>query len=92
MANEVRLIGCRSCDSKNCSGCNLVTLMDGSKSIVATPESLRPKGRCKFCEDLDWMQDIVCYVPHDNGNSTDIPVKYCPNCGAKMEGGSNETT
>ena len=57
MENEVRLIECRSCDCKNCSGCNVFTLanmlhngdfdclMDEHKSIAFTPESLRPKGR-----------------------------------------------
>ena len=49
------------------------------------PEELRPKGRCKFCEDLDWMYDVVCYIPNENGSETDIPVNFCPNCGAKME-------
>ena len=46
----------------------------------------RRKGRCKFCEDLDRMCEVVCYLPNDNGGATDISLKYCPNCGAKMEG------
>ena len=72
MANEVRLIECRSCDCKNCNGCNLFTLaemlhnrdfdclMDEHKSIAFTPESLRPKGRweihCRSTYD-SWTQE-----------------------------------
>lgn len=92
MANEVRLIGCRSCDSKNCSGCNLLTLeemlckgdfdclMDESRSIVATPESLRPKGRWKG----EGLGDYSCSLCTEivSGNN----YNYCHICGAKMEG------
>lgn len=44
-------------------------------------------GRCKFCEDLDKMYEVVCYLPHDSGDATDIPINYCPNCGSDMRGG-----
>ena len=40
---------------------------------------------CKFCEDLDWMYEVVCYHPNDNGSGTDITINYCPHCGAKIE-------
>ena len=104
MANEVRLIGCRSCDSKNCGGCNLLTLeemlhkgdldclMDDSRSIVATPESLRPKGRwaainadcrgyanafeCSNCETIS----------HTHIYMKECDFDFCPVCGAKTEG------
>jgi DNA-binding XRE family transcriptional regulator len=39
---------------------------------------------CSYCEDLDWLNAIVCYVPTDNGSATDIPVNYCPNCGTEL--------
>lgn len=39
---------------------------------------------CKFCEDMDEMYETVCYIPHDNGRATDIPVNFCPNCGRKL--------
>lgn len=46
---------------------------------------------CKFCEDLDWMYEVVCYHPNDNGGATDIPINYCPNCGADMRGDDHAT-
>ena len=39
------------------------------------PESLRPKGRCKFCEGLDRMREVV---------------NYCPVCGADVRGEDDE--
>ena len=42
-------------------------------------------GQCKFCEDLDSMSETVCYLPHDNGNATDIPINFCPNCGSRLD-------
>ncbi len=104
MANEVRLIGCRSCDSKNCSGCNLLTLeemlhkgefdclMDESRSIVATPESLRPKGR--WFEMIETKEDgytgeyyeDVYYNCINCDYASDWNSPYCPNCGADMRG------
>ena len=47
-------------------------------------------GRCKFCEDYDTIAEVVCYMPNDNGGATDIPINYCPNCGAKMDGGNED--
>lgn len=44
------------------------------------------KGRCKFCEDYDTLAEVVCYLPHDNGGATTVPINYCPNCGADMRG------
>lgn len=40
--------------------------------------------RCKLCEDLDRVYDIVCYIPTDSGGSIDLPVHYCPQCGRKL--------
>ena len=40
---------------------------------------------CKYCEDMDEMYQTVCYIPHDNGIATDIPVNFCPYCGRKLE-------
>lgn len=47
-------------------------------------------GRCRFCEDYDIICEVVCYLPHDNGGATDIPIKYCPNCGTPMDGGNED--
>lgn len=41
--------------------------------------------KCRYCEDSDWLYEIVCYVPADNGGSVDIPVNYCPVCGRKLD-------
>ena len=40
---------------------------------------------CGFCNDLDKIQKIVCYIPTDNGNAIDVPVNFCPKCSKKLE-------
>jgi hypothetical protein len=40
---------------------------------------------CNYCKDEDEMYETVCYIPHDNGGATDIPVNFCPNCGRKLD-------
>lgn len=91
MANEVRLIECRSCDCKNCNGCNLFTLaemlhnrdfdclMDEHKTIAFTPESLRPKGRWTENRRVgfsDAIEDDVCWFTYT-----------CSECGGEVMNG-----
>lgn len=79
MENEVRLIGCRSCDERNCKGCNVYTLykmlqrgefdcmMDEHHSIVLTPEALRPKGQWVYDEcNLEWACSECLREAHVN--------------------------
>lgn len=39
---------------------------------------------CKYCEDMDFFYQIVCYIPTENGSSIDIPINHCPACGRKL--------
>ena len=42
---------------------------------------------CYYCRDkYEMVQNTVCYIPTDNGSSIDIPVNFCPCCGARLEG------
>lgn len=38
---------------------------------------------CKFCND-DTIITAVCYIPLGDGNGTDIPMNFCPACGANL--------
>lgn len=100
MANEVRLIECRSCDCKNCSGCNVLTLanmlhngdfdclMDEHKSIAFTPESLRPKGRwiVEYDKYCKQWRHTCNRCGHSYTAVIEALKSYCSCCGAKMEG------
>ena len=39
---------------------------------------------CKFCENDSLLDDLVCYIPTDDGASIDPPVRYCPFCGRRI--------
>lgn len=47
-------------------------------------------GHCGFCEDYDRMNEVVCYLPNNNGGATDVPLNFCPCCGADLEGGGED--
>lgn len=63
------------------------------------PESLRPQGRCRYCSKddgsgLQWdfddievsvyLQCGVLTISNQYGEEAEMPINYCPNCGAKM--------
>ena len=93
-------IACRRCDSPDCKGCNLKrleTMLENGKfdclmnenraiNTSADVETVR-HGRWKChgdcgvteCSACGWsIEEYVC------------DYAYCPNCGAKMDGSSNE--
>jgi hypothetical protein len=39
---------------------------------------------CKWCEDEYARDNLVCYIPTDDGSSIDPPVRYCPSCGRRI--------
>ena len=39
---------------------------------------------CKYCEDMDFFYQIVCYIPTESGGSVDVPINHCPACGRKL--------
>ena len=56
----------------------------------------RPSGKWRKYEDIDCVEFIKCSVCdgifYDGDNDTfDRPYNFCPNCGADMRGGKNET-
>ena len=93
-------IGCRNCNSPNCKGCNIKTLetmlnngkfdclMDENRYINPAAD-VAPVVHGRWIEDHDYLKCAECGVMvkwdftfFDIGN-----WNYCPNCGAKMDGG-----
>ena len=54
------------------------------KTMSIDPDFEPPEDTCEFCVDLDWLYDIVCYIPTENGSSVNVPVNFCPCCGRKL--------
>lgn len=52
---------------------------------IAALKEQEERKPCKWCEDMDEVYEIVCYLPHDNGSATDIPLRFCPMCGRRLE-------
>jgi hypothetical protein len=89
----MNLIECRSCDEPDCTGCNLHRL------ALALRRGLFDA--CKDNHNAVCITSEVAPVVHGgwiqiNGHRycnvcghKDSPIltKYCPNCGAKMDGG-----
>ena len=49
----------------------------------------REKG-CELC-NRDDFDELVCYIPLDNGYSLNADVNFCPRCGRAPKGEDNET-
>ena len=46
----------------------------------------RSKG-CRLCEDWDYFNQMVCYVPNnETGLSYDPEINFCPKCGRPLNG------
>lgn len=73
---------------------------DIDKMPTIDPSTLRPTGRCRYCSPndgagLQWdfedievsitLQSGVLTICNQYGDEAEMPIRYCPNCGAKME-------
>ena len=91
-------IACRSCDSPDCKGCNLKRLetmlkngkfeclMNENRGINTLADVAPVRHGRWICRNK-WKPSefkYECSICHDG---SDLESKYCPNCGAKMDGG-----
>lgn len=61
-------------------GDSVIGLLEVAKNTPTIEAEPVRHGRCPFCDDLDKMTQLVCYLPHErDGGATDVPVNYCPN-------------
>ena len=94
---EIEIIECRDCESKNCYGCNVLTLsqmlnkgkfdslMDEHHSINPAADVVEVKhGRWYWAED-GHCKCSVC-GQYAVVKRIAIQTNYCPNCGARMDG------
>ena len=105
-------IECRRCDSPNCFGCNNATLiemfhkgkfdclLDEHNTINPTADvEVVKHGRWERLPDNEeWAYCSQCHCCWEWGIINNCNVRYCPNCGCKMDGveqiigeGYNET-
>ena len=90
-------IACRRCDSPDCKGCNLKrleTMLGNGKfdclmnenRAIDTSADVEPVRNGRWvcgdyydvgdvCSECDWDSQMIC-----------PSYRYCPNCGAKMDG------
>ena len=105
MVNEVRLIDANFTKAtiQNYIANNEVTeafveiagyicdMLDASETVDAVEVV---HGRCNWCNGeyhTKIMATAIRYHSNGNMDGYEMKVNYCPNCGAKMDGGSNET-
>lgn len=79
---------------------SVVATEDIDNAPAIDPESLRPHGRCRYCspedgggvewdlEDIEVSMTLRCgklTISNSFGDEADVPIRYCPICGAKMD-------
>lgn len=91
-------IGCRNCNSPNCKGCNVKTLetmlnngkfdclMDENRCINPAAD-VAPVVHGRW---LNWVNKVgyLVWCSECNKHNKTEKTHYCPNCGAKMDGGN----
>lgn len=94
-------IGCRKCDSRDCKDCNLKkleTMLNNGKFDCLMNENrcINPSAYVAPVRHGRWIIDSAggkiacanCGCIYLGYNGRPMP-NYCPNCGAKMDGGAD---
>jgi hypothetical protein len=95
---EIEIIECRDCESKNCHGCNVLTLsqmLNQGKfdSLMDEHHSINPAadvvevvhGRWDRGQCTNCKAINHAYRKDWNGDYIFTETPFCPNCGAKMD-------
>ena len=94
-------IGCRKCDSPDCKGCNLKnleTMLNNGKFDCLMNENrcinpaadVAPVVHGRWETNSDRPDSLICSVCKCGFDMwKHEPHNYCPNCNAKMDGGSD---
>lgn len=66
---------------------NIVKIFNSKEECYAYngDESNKQADICWLCGNEDNINQVVCYLPADNGGATDIPLRHCPICGRQLE-------
>ena len=99
-------IGCRNCESPDCKGCNLKnleTMLNNGKFDCLMNENrcINPAADVAPVRHGRWILDEKRYVIYCSECSAPVSYypnikdvrdenHYCPNCGAKMDGGKTD--
>ena len=54
-----------------------------STALAALRDALRRQDGCDVCNH-DGFDEMVCYIPTENGDGLMVMSNYCPNCGCEI--------
>lgn len=52
-------------------------------ALAALRDALRRQDGCDVCNH-DGFDEMVCYIPTENGDGLMVMSNYCPNCGCEI--------
>ena len=96
----IKRIGCLDCISANCDGCNLKNLEEmldsGRLDILMDNHTIDPHTEVAPVKHGRWVKEgdfLICLeceseINIKNSLGVENHKNYCPNCGAKMDGGA----
>lgn len=94
--NDIKEYFCSTCNNYNgirCRACcvdDTIELIENTPTVDAVPvEPRNDNERCEYCRGASYTDKPFKVITQMN-REVEVQFNYCPNCGAKIDGGAKD--